>query len=165
MDVNRHTELRANRGKIVDSARRLAEKLNVEIEKGNDRGAFLLALSVAVAKDSLDIILDFAVVGLVPGVGSAISLFVTAFLFFFMLGKGWFLSTRLRFWYWVLGFFVDGLPLFNALPTSSLLILYAWHITKKRSEEGSAKLKNLNSLTRRKVRRISQTIKMMELSD
>jgi hypothetical protein len=79
-----------------------------------------------------------------------------------MLGKGWFLSARLRFWFWVLSFFVDGLPLFNTLPTSSLLVLYAWRLTKKRAADGSTKLKRLNSLTRRSVRRLNQAMYTVE---
>jgi hypothetical protein len=163
MDTNSHKELRFNRRKIIESARKLAEHLNEEIEKGNDTGAFLIAIGVAVAKDSMDIILDLAVVGLVPGLGFAISLFVTTFLFFFMLGKGWFLQTRVRIWFWVLGLFVDGLPVFNALPIDTILVLYAWHLTKKRSGESAEKLKSLNSLTRRNVRRLNQTIQALEL--
>jgi hypothetical protein len=162
MDTKSNRELKAGRGKIIESAKKLADKLNEEIEKGNDTSAFLVALGVAILKDSMDIILSFAVVGLVPGVGLAISLFVTTFLFFFMLGKGWFLSARLRFWFWVLSFFVDGLPLFNTLPTSSLLVLYAWRLTKKRAADGSTKLKRLNSLTRRSVRRLNQAMYTVE---
>ncbi|MCF7865582.1 MAG: hypothetical protein K9M11_03700 [Candidatus Pacebacteria bacterium] len=165
MDNKSNKEFKAGRGKIIEGARRLAERLNKEIEKGNDTGPFLVALGVAVLKDTMDIVLSFAVVGLVPGVGWAISLFVTTFLFFFMLGKGWFLSTRLRIWFWVLGFFVDGLPVFGDLPISSILVIYAWHLTKKKAEESSVKLKNLNRLTRRDMKRLNQTIHTLELGN
>ena len=85
--------------KIIASAKNLALKLNVEIEKGNDTSAFMLALLLAAFKDFLDIILAIALIGLIPGVSFTFGLFLTSFLFFFMLGNGWFLTTRLRVWY------------------------------------------------------------------
>lgn len=158
----RKVAIKRYRGKIIDAAKKLAVKLNEEIEKGNDTVAFMTALFIAAAKDSIDWILSLAAVGLIPGVGFTISVFVSAFLFFFMLGKGWFLSLRLKFWYWVLGLFVEGLPVFNLLPINSLLVLYAWRLTKKRAEESSIKLNHLNQMTRRQIRRLNQSIDVIE---
>ncbi len=118
---------------IVHEARKLADKLNVEIEKGHDTTAFMIAVLLASFKDFLDIVLDFLVIGFIPGVSFAIGLFLTTFLFFFLLGKGWFLTTRIRIWFFVFGLFVDGLPLFNALPINTILVLYAWRLIKKRA--------------------------------
>lgn len=163
MDNKSNRDFKAGRGKIIEASRRLAERLNSEIEKGNTTGPFLLALGIALIKDSLDIILTLAVVGLVPGLGWAISLSVTTFLFFFMLGKGWFLKTRVRIWFWILGFFVDGIPAFDMLPITSILVIYAWHLTKKRAKEADFKLRRLNSLTRRETRNLNQIIGTLEM--
>ncbi len=150
--------------KITSAARELAQKLNIEIEKGNDEGAFLIALSLAAAKDFTDAILIFIGVGLIPGVPFIVGLFLTSFLFFFMLGKGWFLKWRLKVWFWILGLFVDGLPVFSALPINVLLVLYAWKLTKKRAERGKLKLKDLNNLSSREIDRLNKDISLLEKS-
>src|SRR3989338_5750678 len=103
------------RQRITDVARALAGKLNEEIAKGNDNTAFMIAMLLATFKDFLDIILTLTMVGLIPGVNFAVGLFLTSFLFFFMLGKGWFLKWKLRIWFWILGLIFDGLPAFSAL--------------------------------------------------
>lgn len=148
--------------KIVSQAQRLAEKLNKEIEKGNDTGAFMIALLLAAFKDFLDIILTLTLIGLIPGVTFAVGLFLTSFLFFFMLGKGWFLKIRLRIWFWILGLFIDGLPGFSALPINTLLMLYAWHLVKKRKAGAEIKLRDLNQLTEYEVNRLNNDISLLE---
>lgn len=153
------------RQRVVHQAKELAEKLNTEIEKGNDNGAFMIALLLAAAKDFLDILLDLLLIGLIPGVGFLVGLFLTSFLFFFMLGKGWFLKWKIRFWFWILGFFVDGLPGFNALPINTLLVLYAWRLTKKRAKQGKLKLKNLSNLTEKEINELNNDISLLEEAD
>lgn len=148
--------------RIIHQARKLAEKLNIEIEKGNDDTAFMIALLLAAFKDFLDIVLDFLLIGLIPGVSFAIGLFLTSFLFFFMLGKGWFLKWKIKFWFWFLGLFIDGLPLFNALPINVLLVLYAWRLTKKRAEKGKLKLKDLSNLTEKEINELNNDISLLE---
>ncbi|MBA3733556.1 hypothetical protein H0W91_04275 [Patescibacteria group bacterium] len=148
--------------KIIHLARKLAEKLNVEIEKGNDDSAFMIALLLAAFKDFLDIVLDFLLIGLIPGVSFFIGLFLTSFLFFFMLGKGWFLKWKIKFWFWFLGLFIDGLPLFNALPINVLLVLYAWRLTKKRAKKATLKLKNISTLTESEINALNNDISLLE---
>ena len=149
--------------KIVSEAQKLAEKLNVEIEKGNDTGAFMIAILLAGFKDFMDIILTLMLIGLIPGVNFAVGLFLTSFLFFFMLGKGWFLKWRIRIWYWILGLFVDGLPgFFSALPISTLLVLYAWRLTKKRKDAAEIKLRDLGHLTMHEINRLNNDISLLE---
>lgn len=157
--INKNKDLR----KIIsNSAKSLAKKLNEEIEKGNDTTGFLIALSLAVLKDFLDIILDILLIGEIPGVGFIPGLFLTSFLFFFMLGKGWFLKWKIKFWYWILGLFVDGLPLVNALPMNSLLVLYAWRVTKKKASKAKLKLKNLENLSEKEIRELDEDISLLE---
>ncbi|MBX4181408.1 hypothetical protein KW807_00915 [Candidatus Parcubacteria bacterium] len=148
--------------RITDAARSLAEKLNKEIEKGNDNSAFMIAVLLAAFKDFLDIILTVTFVGLIPGVDFVVGLFLTSFLFFFMLGKGWFLKWRLRVWFWVLGLFFDGLPLFSALPTNTLLVLYAWRLTKKRKVNAEVKMKDLHNLTEKEINALNADISLLE---
>ena len=150
------------RKKIVSGAQSLAVKLNKEIEKGNDNTAFMLAILLAAFKDFLDIILTLTFVGLIPGVNFAVGLFLTSFLFFFMLGKGWFLKWRIRLWFWILGLFIDGLPAFSALPINTLLVLYAWRLTKKRKAKAEIKLKNLENLTSHEIDRLNNDISLLE---
>ncbi len=148
--------------KITDAARSLAGKLNKEIEKGNDNTAFMIAILLAVFKDFIDIILTFTMVGLIPGVNFAVGLFLTSFLFFFMLGKGWFLKWKLRIWFWVLGLFFDGLPAFSALPVNSLLVLYAWRLAKKRKAHAEVKMKDLHNLTEKEIGALNADISLLE---
>lgn len=147
---------------ITSAAKGLAEKLNTEIEKGNDTGAFTLALLLASFKDFLDIVLTILLIGLIPGVTFCVGLFLTTFLFFFLLGKGWFLETRLKVWFWILGLFFDGLPAFSALPTNTLLVLYAWNLTKKRAAKARLKLKDLKSLSIQEINALNNNILLLE---
>ena len=148
--------------RIIQQAKRLAEKLNKEIEKGNDNLAFIIAISLALIKDFLDIVLDILLIGEIPGVGFLTGLFLTTFLFFFMLKKGWFLKTKIKVYFWILGFFIDGLPLVNALPMNTLLVLYAWRLTKKRAAKGKLKLANLNNLTENEIGKLDNDISLLE---
>ncbi|MEK7194078.1 MAG: hypothetical protein AAB660_00120 [Patescibacteria group bacterium] len=160
--MNNLTVERGMRQEIISGAQELAGKLNAEIAKGNDTTAFMIALLLATFKDFLDVILTITLVGLIPGVNFAIGLFLTSFLFFFMLSKGWFLKTRIRVWYWILGLFFDGLPGFAALPINSLLVLYAWRLAKKRKAGAEMKLENLDHLTTNEVARLNSDISLLE---
>lgn len=150
------------RDKIISLAQGLAGKLNKEIEKGNDKTAFMIAVIIAAFKDFLDVMLTILLIGLIPGVNFAIGLFLTSFLFFFMLGKGWFLTMRLRIWYWILGLFIDGLPLFSTLPINTLLVLYAWRLVGKRKANAEITMKNLEHLTVQEINRLGNNISLLE---
>ena len=149
---------------VIRGARDLAEKLNGEIGKGNDVGAFTIALSLALCKDFLDILLTVFLVGLIPGVSFLLGLFLTSFLFFFMLGKGWLLRWRLKFWFGFFGLFIDGLPLLNTLPTNTLLVLYAWRIVKKRAAKATLKLRELDKMTNYEIEELNSEITLLESS-
>ena len=150
------------RQRITDVARALAGKLNEEIAKGNDNTAFMIAMLLATFKDFLDIILTLTMVGLIPGVNFAVGLFLTSFLFFFMLGKGWFLKWKLRIWFWILGLIFDGLPAFSALPVNTLLVLYAWRLAKKRKANAEVKMKDLHNLTEKEIAALNADISLLE---
>lgn len=156
------TEGRSVQPMITNSARRLAEKLNTEIEKGNDTSAYMIALTLAICKDFSDFLLTLLAVGLIPGVNFCIGLFLTSFLFFFLLRKGWFLKTRIKFWYWVLGLFVDGLPAVSALPMNTLLVIYAWRLAKKRAGRAKEKMADLYNLTGREIDELNNDISLLE---
>ncbi|MEQ1500257.1 MAG: hypothetical protein ABL917_02700, partial [Parcubacteria group bacterium] len=146
--------------RIIHLAKKLAIKLNTEIEKGNDESAFMIPLLLAAFKDFLDIVLTFLMIGLIPGVSFFTGLFLTSFLFFFMLGKGWFLKWKIKFYFWFLGLFIDGLPLISAIPMNVLLVLYAWRITKKRAKKAKLKLKNLYELSERELNELDNDISL-----
>lgn len=141
---------------VVKAAERVAKKLNKMIETGHDDSAFMIALLLAAFKDFLDIILGILLIGLIPGVSFFIGLFLTSFMFFFMFGKGWFLKTRLKIWFWILGLFVDGLPVFSALPINVLLVLYAWRLTKKKMRKAEEDLDNLKEKTLEELEEIDK---------
>lgn len=151
--------------KVVSAAEGLAQKLNKEIEKGNATGAFMIAILLATFKDILDIYLNalnITFVGVLSGVEFVVSLFLTSFLFFFMLSKGWFLKTRIKIWYWILSIFFEGLPGFSLLPISTLLVLYAWRLAKKRKAHAEIKLENLDNLTTQEIASLNNNIGLLE---
>ncbi len=150
---------------MVSAAEGLAQKLNKEIEKGNATGAFMIAILLATFKDILDIYLNalnITFVGVLSGVEFVVSLFLTSFLFFFMLSKGWFLKTRIKIWYWILSIFFEGLPGFSLLPISTLLVLYAWRLAKKRKANAEIKLENLDNLTAQEINSLNNDIGSLE---
>lgn len=159
---NRITRNISIQQRTISAAETLARKLNKEIEKGNDTVAFLIAMLLAGFKDFLDIILNVLLIGEVPGVNFLTGLFLTSFLFFFMLKKGYFLKTRLKIWFWVLGLFFDGLPLFSTLPTNVLLVAYAWRLAKKRKAHAEIKLENLDNLTTQEITSLNNNIGLLE---
>lgn len=127
----------------VAAARALAARLNREIEQGNDVAAFTIALFIALAKDGLDWVLDFILIGEIPVVGQVPGIFATAFLYYFLWGKGWLLKWRIRAIFWIFGFFFDNLPLANNLPLSTLAVLWAWHNVRQRAAEAERELEGL----------------------
>ena len=147
---------------IPQTAKLLSEKLNEEIDRGNDTGAFMIAVFLAGMKDVIDIALYAVIIGIFPIIGQIPGIFISAFLTFFLWGKGWFLRTRLRVAWWGLGFFVDNLPVFNTLPIQTLAVLYAWHIVRKRAEAAEKKLGNLNALTSEEIKELTENIEILD---
>ncbi|MDP2656534.1 MAG: hypothetical protein Q8P11_03140 [bacterium] len=165
--------------RIIGQARALADKLNREIEKGNDSMAFMVALVLAACKDVIDLVPGglIGVISMIPVVGIAIAaallpvlkaittltgFFFTGFIFFFLLGKGWFLTTRIKIIFWGLGLFMDNLPLIGELPMNIFVVLYAWRLVKKRARNGELKLRNLNNLTEKEIVALNKDISLLE---
>jgi|SRR3989344_7324151 len=147
---------------IIDAAAKLAERLNKEIERGNDTAAFTIAIIFAASKDGLDIVLGAALFGLIPFFGQIPGLFITAFLTFFLWGKGWLLRTRIKVIWWVAGFFIDNLPAVNLLPIETIAVLYAWHNVRERKNIAEEKLKNLKSLTMEEINNLNNNIELLD---
>jgi hypothetical protein len=140
---------------VTNAAKSLVDKLNKKIAMGEETTAFSIALLIAVIKDSMDIILDLAIIGLFPIIGQLIGYFVSTFLFFFLLGKGWILNKKLKIMYWILGFFFDNLPLFNALPVSTLNVLYAWRVVRKNGEKAKKTKAMFKELTEKQIEELN----------
>lgn len=136
---------------VTRAARQLADKLNEEIKEGHDFIGFSIAFLLASLKDGVDIVLDFLLIGEIPIVGQIPGLFLSAFLTFFLLGKGWFLKTRVRGIYYILALFVDNLPLLNNLPLNTLTILYAWHLTREKARQSGDNLGKLKTATKKEI--------------
>jgi len=147
---------------IAAAGKKLAQKLNKEIDKGNDTFSFTIAITLACLKDFLDIVLSFLLIGLIPGVNMLVGLFLTTFLYVFMLRKGWFLKTRIRIMYWVLGVFVDGLPGVSALPMNVLLVLYAWRLAIMRKRKAQEHLKVIHRKTLEEIVALEKDMSLLE---
>ena len=160
------TEIYARYGakqRITQAAQALAKKLNKEIEKGHDTIAFSIAILLATFKDFFDLIIFLTGTSVyAPGVSMLTGLFLSSFLYFFLLGKGWFLKWRIRLEYWVLCLFFDGLPGFEALPINTLMVLYAWRLTKKRMRHAEVKMKELEVMTEVQITALNKDISLLE---
>lgn len=150
------------RASILEAGQKLAAKLNVEIERGNSDVAFFIALNIALFKDFQDVFVDLVGIGEIPLLGEILGLFCTGFLTLFMFQKGWFLQTRLKVMWWLLGFVIDNLPLFNVLPAATILVFYAWHLVKKRSKKAKKKLAVLEKLTMKEIEELNNNIGLVD---
>jgi len=137
------------RGAIAEAAERVAVKLNEEIAKGHEATAFFIAIAIAAVKDALDILqLGFPV----------LSVFLSLILTYFLWGKGWFLKTRIRIIWFVLGIIFDNLPIFSFLPVQTIAVFYAWHIVRKRASAAEEKLENIKKLTEKEIEELDHDI-------
>lgn len=155
----RHQEAAALKEYIENIAQSVAAKLNKQIEQGHETGAFLIMIMLAIFKDGLlDILLDFLFIGMIPVIGQIPGWFVSAVIFYFMWGKGWFLKFRLHLWFYALSFIIDGLPLFEELPITTLTVLYAWHNVRKWAKEAEEKLQSLDMSTKEELEELDQVL-------
>ncbi len=156
----RARKLLDERGIVIEAAERLAEKLNEEIARGHATAAFLIALALAAFKDFFDFFanLILALLAAIPVVGPvlaavfaehqiAVGIFISLTLAIFLWGKGWFLQTRIKAVWWVLGFFIDNIPAVSALPITTFAVLYAWGIVRKRAAAAEKKLPQMQKMT------------------
>lgn len=156
--------------------RRVAEKLNKEIERGNEIGAFTFALLfIAIPKDMLDGFYTTAVGFLqaIPGIGQMLAVggapakfivgaVLSATLYFFMLRKGWFIRWKIRIWYFILGFFVDNLPAADILPMSTFMLLYAWKNVHVRAARARKKLLELAKISKEEIENLDKDINSLD---
>ena len=150
------------RKSILGLAERLAQKLNHEIEKGNDTGAFTIALILAIAKDALDGFLDFMLIGLIPVIGALPGIFISLTLTFFLLRKGWFLKTQAKVVWWVVTLVFDNIPFVNAAPLSTIQVLLAWRNVKKKAHNAKVTLANLDNLSSSELEEIDTDINTLD---
>lgn len=158
--------------RLNDLAEALVRKLNEEIEKGHDILVFIIMIYLALMKDVLDLVGAFA--EFVPVAGSAADLaqsalgvFLGALLFAFLWGKGYFLRLRIRIIHMVLGIFFDNLPVFKLMPINVLMVIYAWHIVRKRARKAKKKLEEYtgSKLSRREAYKLSRDPSLLEDDD
>ncbi|MBI2451093.1 MAG: hypothetical protein HYV52_02015 [Parcubacteria group bacterium] len=141
-------------------AQRIANKLNNLIEQGHDTIAFLLAILLAFLKDGMDVILDLMLIGEIPIIGQMPGILISAILMYFLWGKGWFNTTKVKIILWGLGVFADNLPfLINDLPLTVLTVLMAWHVVRKRAKKAK---KDLDKLSKKTIKELEQIDKELE---
>ena len=150
-DAGNHEEERLNilsvKESVMGAAARVARKLNKEIEEGHETTAFMIAIALAAAKDVVDLVLDLVLIGEIPILGQIPGYFLSAALTYFLWGKGMFKRTKIRIAYYALSLFFDNLPLFNNLPINTLMVIYAWHVVRKRAREAENELGDLKQKT------------------
>jgi|GEM_PF-5812128 len=144
-------------------AKKIAAKLEKQIRDGDDVAAISILIFLAFLKDGLlDIGLDFLGIGLIPIIGQAPGWAVSTILYYFMFGKGYFLKQRAkmnaRAWLYVLGFIVDGLPVVEELPATTLMVVHTIRLIKKRARQAKIDLQKLNSATDDEVRRLEKEL-------
>ncbi len=171
LELNRQEELTLSRrsmarqieSKVRQLAKKLAQKLEQQIRDGNDASAITILIFLAFLKDGLlDIGLDFLGIGIVPIIGQIPGWFVSATLFYFMYGKGYFLKQRAkmnaRIWLYVLSFIFDGLPAIEALPVTTITVLHTIKLMKKRARQAKEDLTSLYSLTKRQLESLQKEL-------
>lgn len=142
---------------VFEAAQRVAVKLNKLIEQGHDTTAFGIAIILACLKDGVDIGLDFIIIGEIPILGQLPGLFISATLMYFLWGKGWFNTTKVKVLLWGLGLFVDNLPLLiNDIPMTVLTVLMAWHVVRKRARKAEENMQELSKKTEEELITIEQ---------
>lgn len=126
----------------IKSAFQLAGHLNQLIKDGHVTTAFMIALMLAGAKDGWDWTLGkIPIVGLIGGTCISLALFL------FLWGKGMFKRGKIKMARFILILFFDNIPLIKNIPMNTLMVLYAWHVVKKRAREAEEKLQNLKEQT------------------
>lgn len=143
---------------VFKTAERVAIKLNKLIEDGHDATAFFMAILLAAFKDCVDLGIDLVLIGEIPILGQLPGLFISATLMYFLWGKGWFNTTKIKIIWWVFGLFFDNLPLLNALPMTVFTVLMAWHVVRKKAEGAEENLKELKKKTMRELEEIEKGI-------
>lgn len=148
-------------------AEALSEKLNKEIEKGHATKAFSIALALALLIDFIKVAMFFLeLLLLATGVGAAIDIILkvvewiivnigSLILYLFLWRKGWFLETRLRFWWWFYSLLIPELPLFDAVPYQTVLVLNAWHHVRKRAKKAQKKKEKIKEMTHQELLRLN----------
>jgi len=156
---------------LTEAAKRLAEKLNQEIERGNDFMAFTFALLLAGIKDTLDLGLTALLIGLFAFLGPFTfifeipGIFLSAFLFAFLWGKGWFLKGRIKIIRWILALFIDNIPGIDAFPMNVFMVLYAWRIVKKRARAAEEKLEKIKELTEKEIEDFNKDLSLLDTEE
>ncbi|MEK7630752.1 MAG: hypothetical protein AAB417_01865 [Patescibacteria group bacterium] len=162
--VSRRSAVRFVEREVRELAKKIAAKLEKQIRDGNDIVAISILLFLAFLKDGLlDVGLDFLFgFGEIPIIGQLPGYAVSMILYYFMFGKGYFLKQRakmnMRAWLFVLGFIVDGLPLVNNLPGTTVTVIHTIRLLKKRARKAKADLAALNTSTKAQLESLQKEL-------
>ncbi len=156
LSISRRVSARLVERGIGQLARKIAVKLEKQIRDGDDVAAIGILIFLAFLKDGLlDIGLNFLGIGLVPVIGQIPGWFVSATLYYFMYGKGYFLKQRARMnmrgWLFVFGFILDGLPAVEELPITTLTVAHTIRLVKKRARQAKKDLDSLRTSTQEQI--------------
>ncbi len=122
-------------GKYADIKKSIAA-LKGDIDRSKHRDVFLFALLTAVANDFADPLAEWAGTAIQPVVGTVTfswletmaSWGLTFFTWWYLTSNGWFKDSerRIRFIFWVVSFFLEGIPFVKELPLHTVVTVYAW---------------------------------------
>ena len=132
---------------VTEVAQRVATKLNELIAQGHDTTAFAIAIGLTLLNDSLDIILGLLGVGDIPLISEIPGWLITGILFYFLWGKGYFNNFKVKVILWGLGFFFESIPFIDWLPATTLSVIMAWHVVRKRGRQAEEELVKVNEMT------------------
>lgn len=148
---------------VFKAAKRVARKLNKLIEDGQDTNTFLIAIILAGFKDCVDLGLNLFLIGLFPIIGQLLGLFISATLMYFLWGKGWFNTTKIKIIWWVFGLIFDNLPLLNTMPMTVFTVLMAWHVVRKKARKAKENLEKLNEKTIEELEKIEKETEIEDI--
>lgn len=152
---------------ILQISERIAGKLNKMIADGHETMPFLIALTLAFIKDFSDIGLSLlglmvsagtagALLPAVEAIATVVGWMLSGILTYFMWGKGYLNESKVRLTWYLLGFLFDNLPGINAMPMTVFLVIWAWHVVRKRARHAKKDLEELNQKTGTELEAIEQ---------
>lgn len=137
---------------VLKLAQRVAAKLNKLIDQGHENWAFTIILTLSIIKDIgftilLDKLLKLLGIGFIPLIADVGPLFVSAVLFYFAWGKGWFMGTKAKIWIWIAGGFVEVVDVIGFVPTTTISTLLTWRLIRKKAKEAERHMEKLHTKT------------------
>ena len=131
---------------IREAARKFADLLQEEIDRGHRFGAFVILLSFAAVVDFWEVVADFFLIG--PFIGWLVNNFCSFVLWYFMKKQGWWLQRKiggkinkyqLQITFWIISL-INGVPIIDILKAA--VFVDTGNVWAKASDYGNDGLKS-----------------------